>query len=105
MSTDRLHSLASSDTPSAVTVPREWPGLLVWAVGRFGVGILVAAVFWHAWREERVESHSRNERLALILEQRARVDVEMTTALTRLTQTIEEMRKEAMGAHLRASNR
>lgn len=105
MRTARLHSLASSDTPSAVSIPREWPGLLVWAVGRFGVGVLVAAVFWHAWREERVESHARNERLTSILEQRARVDVEMTTALTRLTQTIEDMRKEALGAHLRAGSR
>lgn len=101
---DKLHDIAASDTPGAVIVPREWTGLLIWAIGRFGVGILVAAVFWHAWRDERLDSRERNHHLTTILENRARVDGEMTAALSRLTQTIEEMRKEATGAHLRAAS-
>ena len=44
MSKDTVHSLAQADTPAIVDVPNTWSGLLIWAVGRFGSGILIAAL-------------------------------------------------------------
>jgi hypothetical protein len=40
MSKDELHAIAESTTPSNVQIPQTWPGLIVWATGRFGIGIV-----------------------------------------------------------------
>lgn len=45
MSQDEIHQIANADTPEAIQIPNTWQGLIVWAVARFGVGILVAGVF------------------------------------------------------------
>jgi hypothetical protein len=45
MSKDEIHSIATVDTPSDIQIPNTWQGLIVWAVARFGVGLIVAAVF------------------------------------------------------------
>lgn len=95
--------MAQADTPEAVQIPNTWAGLAVWAVGRFGIGALVAAVFWQAWREERLHSHTRNDKLVEILESRAKIDAEMSLALGNLTRSIDDMRREAGNAHLRSS--
>lgn len=48
MSREELYQVAQSDTPNQVAVPNTLQGLIVWAVGRFGVGILVAAAFGYS---------------------------------------------------------
>jgi len=99
MSSDTLHKLAEQDTPSSVEVPKDWRALIVWAVGRFGLGIVVAGIFWHAWREERTESNLRNQHLMTILENRAAVDTQLSLTLARLQQTIEDVASDARRAH------
>lgn len=99
MSTTKLHNFAQNDTPTAVEVPKSWRGLLIWAVGRFGSGILMAAAC--AWALMRVyDDHSAQTRqLMTILEQRARVDAEMTIAVTQLRAAVEDVTREARLAH------
>lgn len=99
MSTTQLHNIAQQDTPTSVEVPKEWRGLLIWAVGRFGSGILMAAAC--GWALTRVyDDHATQTRqLMTILEQRARVDSEMTLTLSRLGQSIDELRRDAANAH------
>jgi hypothetical protein len=99
MGTEKLHNLAQSDTPAAVDVPKSWNGLLVWAVGRFGSGILLAAAC--GWALARVyEDHAAQTRqLMSILEQRARVDAEFTAVLHQLRGSIEDVAREARTAH------
>jgi hypothetical protein len=64
MSQDELHSIARADTPRDIEIPNTWQGLIVWAVARFGVGILVAAVFGYATTE--VYSDMREDRQQLL---------------------------------------
>lgn len=45
MSKDKIADFANKDTPEAVQIPASWPGVLAWVMGRFGVGVTVAAVF------------------------------------------------------------
>lgn len=99
MSASDLHQMAEQDTPNAVAVPNEWRGLVIWAIGRFGSGILLAAAC--AWALMRVyDDHAMQTRqLMTILEQRARVDAEMTLTLSRLGNSIDELRRDAANAH------
>jgi hypothetical protein len=99
--TDRLHQIAENDTPAAVTVPQTLQGLVLWAVGRFGSGILLALAC--GWALMRVyEDHGRQtDKLMTILEQRAKVDTEMTAALLQLRTALDKVAEEARNAHLR----
>lgn len=40
MSRDELHQRANESTPASVVVPNTWAGLIVWAVGKWGVGAI-----------------------------------------------------------------
>lgn len=97
--TDRLHTIAENDTPAAVNVPQTIQGLVLWAVGRFGSGILLAVAC--GWALMRVyEDHGRQtDRLMQVLETRAKVDTEMTAALLQLRAALDEVAKEARNAH------
>lgn len=99
MSTTQIHEVAQRDTPSSVEVPKEWRGLMIWAIGRFGSGILLAAAC--SWALMRVyDDHAAQTRqLMTILEARARVDTEMTLTLSRLGHSIDELRRDAANAH------
>lgn len=63
MSQDELHAIAQADTPSQIQVPNTLQGLVVWAAARFGVGILVAAVFGYATSVVYKDMRSDREQL------------------------------------------
>lgn len=99
MSTDTLHTIAENDTPQAVHVPKDLNGLIVWAIGRFGGGILLAAAC--AWALSKVyEDHAKQtDRMMTLLEQRSKSDSELATAILGLRTAIDEIAKESRTAH------
>lgn len=104
--TDTLHKLAQNDTPAAVEVPSTWAGLIVWAAGRFGVGIIFAVVFGYATREVYYDGKARQDQLmAYVIERnasdskRAVADSELAKSLTLLSEAVESMCDEARRAH------
>lgn len=90
MGKDELHDIAQSDTPSAIEVPKTWQGLIVWAVARFGVGILVAAVFGYATTIVYADMRADRAELFRAYLQNAEVMQSMTTAIRRNTEAIEQ---------------
>lgn len=44
MSKEELHEIAVASTPEHVNIPETWGGLLVWAIGKWGVGVVFAAM-------------------------------------------------------------
>lgn len=97
--TDTLHKIAQGDTPEAVDVPHSLNGLIVWAVGRFGGGILLALAC--GWALSKVyEDHARQtDRMMTLLEARAVSDSQLATALQSVKASVEELAKEARTAH------
>jgi len=100
--TDTLHAIAQNDTPAVVDVPQGWNGLVIWMVGRFGSGILLAIAC--GWALGRVyEDHAKQtDRLMVILERRAVVDSEMSSALLQLRTALDEVSRESRNAHAQA---
>ncbi len=96
MSQDELHSIARADTPHDVEVPNTWQGLVVWAIARFGIGILVAAVFGYATKE--VYSDMRADRLQLMDAYR-----DNTRAIQDFSAKIDSLSDAMDDAHRRAS--
>jgi len=96
-----LHRIAQSDTPQMVDVPETLSGLLIWAIGRFG-GIVVATAFLaYAWHDGNETRKKETDRLITLLENKARTDTELATALRGLSVAIDEVAKDAKQAHFR----
>lgn len=98
MSKDEIHSIATSDTPSAVDVPNTWQGLIVWAVARFGVGLLFAAVF--AYGISVIYKDQRGDRAQLMDAYR-----DNTRAIETFGAKVAEQTKAIEEAHRRAIER
>lgn len=78
MSKEELHDLAVSTTPESVNIPQTWGALIVWAIGKWGVGVVFAAMLVPVYTDLKVS----NQQLAEI--SRANVAI-----LTQLAQRIE----------------
>ncbi len=73
-----LHQVAQSDTPSTVDVPNTTTGLVLWLVGRFGGGVLIAVVAVYGLNQ--VYADLRDE-----IRQNRSVQIETITSITELT--------------------
>lgn len=96
MSQDELHSIAHADTPHDVEVPNTWQGLIVWAIARFGIGILVAGVFGFATKE--IYADMRADRLQLMDAYR-----DNTRAIQTFTLKVDALSDAMEDAHRRAA--
>jgi hypothetical protein len=97
MSQDELHSIAASDSPRGIDIPNTWQGLIVWAIARFGVGIIVAGVFAFATKE--IYADMRADRVGLLDAYR-----DNTRALQDFSSTMDELKDSIDDAHRRAGN-
>ena len=95
MSQDEIHSIATSDSPRGIEIPNTWQGLIVWAIARFGVGIIVAAVFAYATKE--IYTDMRADRLVLLEAYR-----DNTRAIQSFDSTMEDLKDSIDDAHRRA---
>jgi len=93
MSKEELHELAVSTTPETVNVPATWGGLIVWAAGKWGVGIVFAAMLVPVYTDLK----ESNKQIAEL----SRANVQVLTALaqkiddsnTRITRLDDAMRR------------
>lgn len=101
MSKDVVHSLAEADTPSIVEVPNTWSGLLVWAVGRFGSGILIAAICIVGIVRVYGDMREQNQALILLIKEQTQASSGLQTALNELRNSLTAVANEAKMAHTR----
>lgn len=96
---EMLHVVAEGDTPNSVTIPKDWNGLLLWAVGRFG-GIIIATIMCaYALQHVYADMQVTNQRILLLMEARAASDVKLAEALSQLSRMVDDIRREAADAH------
>jgi hypothetical protein len=101
----QIARIANADTPPNIQVPDTWSGIVIWAVGRFGSGIIMAAVFAYAAWVVYKDDHLLIDRVMTAFEARSKTDTELAAALTALTRQLADMRDEVRDAHLRASGK
>jgi hypothetical protein len=71
--TEQLRKIAKESTPENVEVPNTYTGLLVWAVGKWGIGVVFAAFLIPVYQDLK----ESNQRLADI----SQANVQVLTAL------------------------
>jgi hypothetical protein len=73
MTTENLHQMAVATTPEQVEIPKTYTGLIVWAVGKWGIGVVFALFLVPVYQDLKAS----NQRLADI----SKANVEVLTAL------------------------
>ena len=99
MSTQKLVNFANKATPSAVEVPNSWPGLVVWAAGQWGAGIIIASMcaFALSWVYQDYSAQVRQ--YTELLKANTQATSETTAAITQLRESLENLNREAQSAH------
>jgi prephenate dehydrogenase len=96
MSREELHSIAAADTPTEVSVPQTWQALIVWAVARFGVGLVVAAVFGYATTIVYQDLKASRDQLMEAYKDNTRVMETFNRQLDELERTVDEAHRRAI---------
>lgn len=89
--TDKLAEFANKDTPSDVYVPCSWPALILWAIGKFGIGVVFAAMLVPVYLDLRTSNAAMVDvaRASAEAMHTLATKVELqTTQLDRLTQDL-----------------
>ena len=88
MSREDLTQIANDTTPKEVQMPDSWQGLIVWAVAKFGTGILMAAVLGVATVRVYEDLTVLNNRVLIAFEQQTRAAEANNAALREMTTII-----------------
>jgi hypothetical protein len=69
MSKDEIHAAAESTTPPDVNIPYTWGGLIVWALAKWGIGVVFLALLVPVYQDLKTS----NSQLAAISTNNVRV--------------------------------
>lgn len=86
----QLQALASRDTPQGVTVTPEKTSLVIWALGRFGVGLVFAYSAWMMYTDNK----ALTERLMVMTEKNMELQTKHIQALDSLKGEIQDLRNQ-----------
>lgn len=86
----QLHALASKDTPQGVNVSPEKTSLIVWALGRFGVGVVFAYSAWMMYTDNK----ALTERIMMMTEKNMELNTKHMQVLDSLKDEIQDLRNQ-----------
>ena len=96
-----LHSIAQNDTPGTVEVPVSWAGLTLWAIGRFGGGVIIAIFAIYAWRDSNEQNKQLTDNVVKAYITQAAVQAQTVASLSDLSRALERLSVDAERAHAR----
>lgn len=82
-----LHRTANDDTPNGVMIPENWIGLAMWAMGRFGVGIIFAGAIGYFAFIVYGDMRRDTERMSMAFASQAATNANTVTAIQQMTST------------------
>lgn len=88
----QLHALASRDTPQGVNVSPEKVSLIVWALGRFGVGLVFAYSAWMMYTDNK----ALTERLMVMTEKNMELQTKHIQAVELLNSEIRDLKNQLL---------
>lgn len=102
----KLREMMNQDTPEGVEVPQSWPAFAVWAVTRFGIGIIFLGIVSIATKQVYDDGQIRQDQLMKYVtdrnevdSKRAVADAELARSLAGLQTVITQICEESRKAH------
>jgi hypothetical protein len=87
VTTENLHQVAAASTPQGVEIPKTYTGLIVWAIGKWGIGIVFAAFLIPVYQDLKAS----NQRLADISQANVQVLTALATKIDATNQQVQRM--------------
>lgn len=84
MSIEDIHAAAKADLPEAIEIPKTWPALIIWAIGKWGVGVVGFALVVPVYQDLK----SSNERFAKLSEANVQAITTLASQVNRLQESI-----------------
>ena len=94
MSRQELHKVANQTSPPEVTIPDNWQGLIVWAVAKFGAGVIISGVFAFATVRVYEDMTALNVRVLIAFEQQTRAAESNNAAIREMIGTLQKIETE-----------
>lgn len=94
-----VKAIAESDTPEAVNVPQDKISLIIWAVGRFGIGAVFAYAAYLIYGDMKASNErfiaqqaQQAEKILEVFNQSIRTQIEFKSALDSNTRVMEDLK-------------
>jgi len=94
MSQDELHTIANHTTPEEIHIPNSWQALIVWAVAKFGVGIIATVVLGYAVSHVYADLTSLNNRVLTAFELQTQAATANREAVLQMAETLRRIESE-----------
>lgn len=91
----KIHRHAQEATPTNVSVPANWPGLVVWALGQYGPWVLFVVSTWLLYNDNKANHAEMIE----VAKSQIAVNSQTVGQLTRLEAAITALAEEAKKGH------
>ena len=102
----QLHQHAQEDTPTNVSVPGNWPGLVLWALGRHGPIVLFVFSTWLLYQDNKenqakIYEDNRESQAQMLEVAKAQIAVnaQVVAQMTEVKVAISQLVEEAKRAH------
>lgn len=95
MSRDDFHQAANCDVPRNVAVPNTMSALIIWAAGRWGIGIVFAAATAFVYVDLKEERKTTLD----LLEKTHAIIIDSASANRELARAVQALTDEAKDAH------
>jgi hypothetical protein len=98
MSKEELHEIAVASTPESVNIPATWGGLFVWAVGKWGVGVVFAGMLVPVYTDLKASNQQVAEiskaNIIILTQLSAQIE-DASSRTTRVEEAIRELNRHA----------
>ena len=102
----QFHNYAQDDTPTNVSVPGNWPGIVMWALGRHGPIVLFVVSTWLLYNDNKAnqaqiykDNRETAGQMMDVAKAQIEVNAQVVASMTELKMAISSIAEEAKKAH------
>lgn len=100
---ERMAKMANKDTPTGITVDSNLYSLIVWAIGKFGAGVIIAIVAFYGlgvvYNDLKQSNIENNKTIMRVVDTQAIQMTELTKTLSSIEVSLKSLAEEAKEAH------
>lgn len=100
---EKIAKMANRDTPTNIIVDSNLYSLIIWAVGKFGAGIIIAVVAFYGlgvvYNDLKQSNIENNKTIMKVVDAQAVQMTELTKTLSAIEISLKSLAEEAKQAH------
>lgn len=106
---EKIAKMANKDTPTGVIVDSSLYSLIVWAIGKFGAGIIIAIAAFYGlgvvYGDLKQSNIENNKTIMKVVDSQAIQMTELTKTLSAIEVSLKSLAEEAKEAHKQSKSK